>query len=231
MPPPTSASNFGRKCSRPRGTRSGGCGLDGLRGQDSPECGGAGLSGHHALQRRLAFGDVPCPAPHRLWDTGQTMGHGTNDVMAAMRLLAKAWGKRGQVRISPGPRAWCPSHHSRVLRIDHPSDLLSRFPVARSERPLRTAKHTENFLSHARGTVSGRHPNPFTGADLSAVIRSPHRRDHESVRHGETKRPGRLEIDHQLELGRPQDRQVGGLFALEDAADVIVSQQHARTGH
>jgi hypothetical protein len=47
-----------------------GCGLDGLRGQDSPECGRAGLSGHHALQRRLIFGDVPCPA---------LIGFGTRD--------------------------------------------------------------------------------------------------------------------------------------------------------
>ena len=37
---------------------------------------------------------------------------------------------------------------------------------------------------------------------------------------GEAERPGGLEIDHQLVLGRRLHRQVGGLLALEDAVDV-----------
>jgi len=72
--------------------------LDGLRGQDSPECGRAGLSGHHALQRRLVFGDVPCPA---------LIGFGTRDkrcygCYAAAGEGFGPWGKRGEVRIVQG---------------------------------------------------------------------------------------------------------------------------------
>src|SRR6516225_9427897 len=37
---------------------------------------------------------------------------------------------------------------------------------------------------------------------------------------GMLRRSGSLEIEHELELGWPEDRQVGGLFAFEDAADV-----------
>ena len=40
------------------------------------------------------------------------------------------------------------------------------------------------------------------------------------MRHGETERPGGLEIDHQLEFGRLLHRQVGGLGRLEDLSDV-----------
>src|SRR5262249_11219454 len=39
-------------------------------------------------------------------------------------------------------------------------------------------------------------------------------------RNGEVKHPGGLGIDHQLELARLHDRQVGGLGALEDTAGV-----------
>ena len=37
-------------------------------------------------------------------------------------------------------------------------------------------------------------------------------------RHGETEHPGRLGVDHQLELGRLHHRQVRGLCALGHAA-------------
>ena len=39
-------------------------------------------------------------------------------------------------------------------------------------------------------------------------------------RHGEAERLGGLEVDHQLELDRGLDRQVGRLLALEDAIDI-----------
>ena len=39
------------------------------------------------------------------------------------------------------------------------------------------------------------------------------------VRHGEAERPGSLEVEDQLELGRRLNRQVGRLLALEDAID------------
>ena len=40
------------------------------------------------------------------------------------------------------------------------------------------------------------------------------------VRHGEAERLGSLEVEHQLELGRRLNRQVGRLLALEDVIDV-----------
>jgi hypothetical protein len=40
------------------------------------------------------------------------------------------------------------------------------------------------------------------------------------LRHREAERLGGLEIDDQLEFGRPLDRQIGGLGALEDLSDV-----------
>jgi len=40
------------------------------------------------------------------------------------------------------------------------------------------------------------------------------------VRHGEVKRLGGLEIDHQFKLGWLHDRQVGWLFSLENSASV-----------
>ena len=40
-------------------------------------------------------------------------------------------------------------------------------------------------------------------------------------RNSKAKSPGRLEIDHEFELGRCLDRKVGRLLALEDAVDVI----------
>ena len=42
----------------------------------------------------------------------------------------------------------------------------------------------------------------------------------QGVGHSKAERPGGLEIDHQLALGRCLHRQIGRLFALEDAIDV-----------
>src|SRR5258708_26390754 len=42
----------------------------------------------------------------------------------------------------------------------------------------------------------------------------------ERRRHGETERLGGLEVDRQFVLGRRLHRQVGRLFALEDAIDI-----------
>jgi hypothetical protein len=39
-------------------------------------------------------------------------------------------------------------------------------------------------------------------------------------RHGETQRLGGLEVDHQLELSRQLDREVGWLGAFKDTVDV-----------
>ena len=39
-------------------------------------------------------------------------------------------------------------------------------------------------------------------------------------RHVDAERPGRLQVDDELELGRLQHRQVGRLLALEDAAGI-----------
>ena len=39
-------------------------------------------------------------------------------------------------------------------------------------------------------------------------------------RHGKTKRPSGLKIDHQFKLGRRLHRQIGRLLALEDAIDI-----------
>src|SRR5712691_3077986 len=39
-------------------------------------------------------------------------------------------------------------------------------------------------------------------------------------RHGEAERLGRVGVDHQVELGGLHDRQVSGLLALENPADI-----------
>src|SRR5215813_7710775 len=39
-------------------------------------------------------------------------------------------------------------------------------------------------------------------------------------RHGKSERSCRLQVDHELELGRPDHRQIGWFFALEDATDI-----------
>src|ERR1700730_8431841 len=44
--------------------------------------------------------------------------------------------------------------------------------------------------------------------------------DEYRLRNGKVERLGGFEIDHQLELGGLQDRQIGWLLALEDAADI-----------
>ena len=54
-----------------------------------------------------------------------------------------------------------------------------------------------------------------------ALIRSPRRRAAErNERHVEAQRSGGLEVDDQLEFRRCLNREVGGLFASEDAIDV-----------
>jgi hypothetical protein len=40
-------------------------------------------------------------------------------------------------------------------------------------------------------------------------------------RHVEAERLGGLEVDHQLELGRLRDRQVGGLFAIKSRTNSL----------
>src|SRR5437667_9017217 len=75
---------------------------------------------------------------------------------------------------------------------------------------------------------SGRYP--LLGPDLHRLdrtsLRLAHLFDHlvgqrqQPVRNGEADRLGGLEIDHQIELGRLQHRQVGGLLTLQDAPDV-----------
>jgi hypothetical protein len=42
----------------------------------------------------------------------------------------------------------------------------------------------------------------------------------ERRRHGEAERPGGLQVDDDIEFGRLQHRQVGGLGALEDSTGV-----------
>jgi hypothetical protein len=49
-------------------------------------------------------------------------------------------------------------------------------------------------------------------------------------RHLNTKRLGGREVDQQLELGGLHDRQVGGLFDLEDAAEVNACLPGASVG-
>src|SRR6516162_6869258 len=53
--------------------------------------------------------------------------------------------------------------------------------------------------------------------------RSPRQGREQLVRDGEAEHPGRLSVDHQLELGRLYDRQIRDLRAFEDAASVDAS--------
>jgi len=39
-------------------------------------------------------------------------------------------------------------------------------------------------------------------------------------RHREAEHPGRLSVDHQIELGRLHDREVGGLSTLENLSSI-----------
>jgi hypothetical protein len=52
------------------------------------------------------------------------------------------------------------------------------------------------------------------------------------IRHGETEHPGSGGVDDEFELGRLHDRKVGGLRALQDAAninaDLVLRVAHAR---
>ena len=61
---------------------------------------------------------------------------------------------------------------------------------------------------------------PSSVMNSRRLIRSPRRRGEQRRRNGEAERPGGLEVDDQFELGRLLDRQVGGLRALENAADI-----------
>jgi hypothetical protein len=47
-------------------------------------------------------------------------------------------------------------------------------------------------------------------------------------RHVEADRLGCLQVDDQLELARPHDRQIAGLLALEDAADIDAAQKRGK---
>src|SRR5262249_48944120 len=55
---------------------------------------------------------------------------------------------------------------------------------------------------------------PFTSLDHLVRAREQRRR------HFEAERPGSLQVDHELELGRLQDREVCWFFALKDAAGI-----------
>src|SRR5262245_55087826 len=61
-------------------------------------------------------------------------------------------------------------------------------------------------------------PSRFTSLDH--LVGAPGQRE----RHGEAERPGSFQIDDQLDLGGLLDRQITGLFALENSADINADQ-------
>jgi hypothetical protein len=71
---------------------------------------------------------------------------------------------------------------------------------------------------------------PALGPDFHRLDRTSFRLAHllnhlvgdgeKSLRHLNAERSRRLQIDHELKLGRPQHRQIGGLLTFEDAPDV-----------
>src|SRR5438876_12061033 len=104
------------------------------------------------------------------------------------------------------------------------------------------------YASRPLSPVAAQHSLPsgrysLLGPDFHRLdrtsLRLAHSFDHlvggreQSVRHGEAEHPGGRGVDDQLELARLHDRQIRGLYALEDAtgidADVTPRIPQART--
>ena len=148
------------------------------------------------------------------WTTASSI-----NLCCATPVLPVAIGQLSSPPLRPLPKELLNARGQQITSAENPiaSDALLR-PTSRGFLPWRFADAGPGV----RGTIiMGRHPKTFTirnswTAANNSSIRSPRRRERgvRAGHHIEAERFGGLEVDHQFELGRLFDRQVGGLRTL-----------------
>jgi hypothetical protein len=118
--------------------------------------------------------------------------------------------------------------HLTLFPLNNPLHLLQIMTESARRRMAHVRFGSEADIearqSDVRFTPKSGHCLVLLGCPLCGTFR--HSFDHlvgnreHAGRNREAKRLSGLEVDHQLELGRSQDRQVGGLLALENPTGV-----------
>jgi len=89
-----------------------------------------------------------------------------------------------------------------------PNEVLPRYPIPASPSAARAGRAPQSSRRLAGASTRAASFDDLVGAD------------EDRWRHGEAECFGSFEIDDQLEPGRPLDRQIGRLGALEDLSDI-----------